>query len=89
VVLFAIPHGRLLFDHLFPHSIHNVWAVVSISLLVVVCSEVDGGVRRQTLVQFVGLRALTDLRNQVYQRLSPSRSGFSSSSQPGGDVGGD
>jgi len=34
--LYSIPHGPSLYlNHLFPHSIHNVWAVVSISLLVV------------------------------------------------------
>ena len=37
VVLFTIPNGgpSLYLNRFFPHSIHNVWAVVSISLLVV------------------------------------------------------
>jgi len=77
VILFSIPHGPSLYlNHLFPPSIHNVWAVVSISLLVVFfvksLAEFGGG----TLIQFVGLRALTDLRNELYAKIIRQPMGF-------------
>jgi ATP-binding cassette, subfamily B, bacterial MsbA len=71
VLLFTVPHGgpAIYLNRFFPHSIHNVWPVVSISLLVVFfvksVAEFGGG----TMVQFVGHRALTDLRNEVYGRI--------------------
>ena len=77
VVLFSIPHGPAFYlNHLFPHSIHNVWAVVSISLLVVFVAKSLAEFGGSTLVQFVGLRALTDLRNEVYAKIIRQPMGF-------------
>ncbi|HUE56218.1 MAG TPA: ABC transporter ATP-binding protein [Candidatus Udaeobacter sp.] len=78
VPFFHVPFGgpTIYLDHFFPHRIHNVWTVVSISLLVVFLikslSEFAGG----TLIQYVGHRAITDLRNAVYARIIRQPIGF-------------
>src|SRR5579859_397402 len=52
VLLFSIPHGPTFYlNHIFPHSIHNVWAVVSISLLVVFAVKSLAEFGGSTLVQ--------------------------------------
>ena len=77
VILFSIPHGPTFYlNHLFPHGIHNVWAVVSISLLVVFVVKSLAEFGGSTIVQFVGLRALTDLRNEVYAKIIRQPIGF-------------
>ncbi len=71
VPLFHLPLGGPTFylNRLFPPSIHNVKTIVILSLLVVFLakslSEFAGGV----LIQSVGHRAITDLRNRVYARI--------------------
>ena len=77
VILFSIPHGPSLYlNHLFPQSIHNVWAVVSISLLIVFGVKSLAEFGGATLIQFVGLRALTDLRNALYAKIIRQPIGF-------------
>jgi len=50
--------------------------VVSISLLVVFAVKSLAEFGGSTLVQFVGLRALTDLRNEVYAKIIRQPIGF-------------
>src|SRR6202007_2374224 len=77
VLLFSIPHGPTFYlNHIFPRSIHNVWAVVSISLLVVFLVKSLAEVAGSTLVQFAGLRALTDFRNEVHAKIIRQPIGF-------------
>jgi len=84
VILFSVPHGPSLYlNHLFPHSIHNVWVVVSISLLVVFAVKSLAEFGGATLIQFVGLRALTDLRNKVYAKIIRQPMGFFQQQQTG------
>jgi subfamily B ATP-binding cassette protein MsbA len=56
-------------NQFFPPSIHNVWTVFSISLLVIyffkALAEFAGGF----LIQSIGHSAITDLRNQLYAKL--------------------
>src|SRR6266481_2533837 len=78
VLLFKVPFGGppLYVNHLFPHRIHNVWPVVSISLLVLFAFKSlceFGGVG---LIQYVGHRAITDLRNGVYAKIIRQPIGF-------------
>ena len=59
----------LMLNSLFPATIHHVWAVFSISLLFLfvlkgVCEFIS-----VSSIQYVGLSAVTMLRNQVYARL--------------------
>ena len=78
VLLFTFPHHgpAVYLNRFFPHSIHNVWAVVSLSMLVVFfaksVAEFGGG----TLIQFVGHRAITDLRNALYGKIIRQPIGF-------------
>ncbi len=78
VILFTIPHGgpSLYVNRLFPHSIHNVWAVVSISLLIVFVAKSLAEFGGSTLIQFVGHRAITDLRNMLYEKIIRLPIGF-------------
>ena len=77
VLLFRFPNGSAVYlNHFFPHSIHNVWAVVSISLLAIFVVRSLAEFGGSTLVQFVGLRALTDLRNEVYAKVLRQPIGF-------------
>jgi subfamily B ATP-binding cassette protein MsbA len=78
VLLFTFPHHgpAIYLNRFFPHSIHNVWAVVSISMLVVFfvksVAEFGGG----TMIQYVGHRAITDLRNKLYGKIIRQPIGF-------------
>ncbi len=87
VLLFTVPHGgpAIYLNRFFPHSIHNVWAVVCISLLVVFFLKSVAEFGGSTLIQFVGHRALTDLRNKVYEKIIRQPIGFFQS-QPTGRV---
>jgi ATP-binding cassette, subfamily B, bacterial MsbA len=77
VLLFTIPGGPAIYlNRFFPHTIHNVWPVVSISLLVIFFIKSLAEFGGSTIVQFVGLRALTDLRNKVYARIIRQPIGF-------------
>jgi subfamily B ATP-binding cassette protein MsbA len=87
VLLFQFPReGRAIYlNRFFPHSIHNVWAVVAISLLVVFFVKSLAEFGGTTLVQFVGHRAITNLRNVVYEKIIRQPIGFFHS-QPTGRV---
>ncbi len=78
VLLFTIPRGgpSLYLNHFFPHSIHNVWAVVAISLLIVFFVKSLAEFGGSTIIQFVGHRAITDLRNAVYEKIIRLPIGF-------------
>ena len=72
VLLFTIPHGgpSLYLNRFFPPSIHNVWAVVSISLLVVFFANSVTAYGRSTNIKLLGTRSITDFRNaHVLKRL--------------------
>jgi len=71
VLLFTLPSGgpSVYLNHFFPPSIHNVWTVVSISLLIVFFAKSVAEFGGNTLVQWCGHRAVTDLRNQVYRKI--------------------
>ena len=78
LLLFNMPFsGRPFYlNRFFPPSIHNVWPIVSISLLVVffakALAEFGGGF----LIQAIGHAAITDLRNQLYAKLIRQPIGF-------------
>jgi ATP-binding cassette, subfamily B, bacterial MsbA len=78
LLLFNMPFSGhpLYLNQFFPPSIHNVWPIVSISLLVVffakALAEFGGGF----LIQSIGHSAITDLRNQLYAKLIRQPIGF-------------
>src|SRR5262249_8613681 len=69
--LFTIPgiHKTIYLNHFFPPRIHHVWAVVSISLLVVFGVKAIAEFFGNGLIQSVGHHAVTDLRNEIYAKL--------------------
>lgn len=76
--LLTLPFGgpTIYLNRFFPPSIHNVWTVVTFSLLVVFAVKAISEYAGSTLVQSVGHAAITDLRNQVYAKLIRQPIGF-------------
>jgi len=60
----------------FPASIHHVWAVIAISVVVIFLGKGLAEFFGNTLVQYVGHAAVTDLRNDVYRKLIRQPIGF-------------
>jgi subfamily B ATP-binding cassette protein MsbA len=78
VLLFRVPFGGppIYVNHFFPHSIHNVWTVVSISMLVLFVVKSFCEFAGVSLIQYVGHRAIMDLRNAVYSKIIRQPIGF-------------
>ncbi|HKE07597.1 MAG TPA: ABC transporter ATP-binding protein [Candidatus Acidoferrum sp.] len=78
ILLFVVPglHIPVFLNHFFPPSIHNVWTVVAISLLIVFFAKSLAEYGGTLLIQFTGHRAITDLRNAVYERILRQPIGF-------------
>jgi subfamily B ATP-binding cassette protein MsbA len=78
LTLFQIPwSGQAVYLNSFvPARIHHVWSVFSVALVLLFffkgLAEYFGG----NLIEFVGLSAITDLRNQVYAKLVQQPVGF-------------
>jgi len=71
ILLFRVPFSGhpVYVNHLFPHSIHNVWTVVVLSLLILYGVKSLCEFAGVSLIQYIGHRAITDLRNAVYARI--------------------
>src|SRR5215475_9694144 len=71
ILLFRVPVSDtpVYINRLFPHSIHNVWTVVVISLLILYGVKSICEFAGVSLIQYIGHRAITDLRNSVYARI--------------------
>src|SRR5215475_2985492 len=71
ILLFRVPISGtpVYINHLFPHSIHNVWTVVVLSLLILYAVKSLSEFAGVSLIQYIGHRAITDLRNEVYSRI--------------------
>jgi ATP-binding cassette, subfamily B, bacterial MsbA len=77
VLLFTLPGGlHVYLNRFFPSSIHNVWTVVAISMLVVFLVKSLAEFGGNSLVQFAGHRAITDLRNAIYEKIIRQPIGF-------------
>ena len=76
--LFRIPFSdrTIYLNQFFPPSIHNVWTVVSIALLVVFFAKAVAEFGGGFLIQAIGHSAITDLRNQLYSKLIRQPIGF-------------
>jgi ATP-binding cassette, subfamily B, bacterial MsbA len=69
-------HHKIYLNSFYPHWIHNPWTVFAIALLVIfVVKGLTEFVGTMT-VQYVGLSAVTDLRNRVYAKLIRQPIGF-------------
>jgi ATP-binding cassette, subfamily B, bacterial MsbA len=73
-----VPFRRepLYVNHFFPPSIHNVWTVVSFTLLFLFVIKSLSEFAGVTLIQYIGHRAITDLRNAVYAKIIRQPIGF-------------
>lgn len=60
----------------FPSSIRHVWTVFAISLIILYLGKGVAEFFGNTLIQYVGHAAITDLRNQVYARIIRQPIGF-------------
>jgi subfamily B ATP-binding cassette protein MsbA len=69
--LFTIPiwNHRLFLEDLFPASIHNIFTIVAISIMVVFIVRGICDYLGDYLTSLVGFSAVTDLRNQVFAKL--------------------
>ena len=76
--LFKIPFSdrSVYLNQFFPPTIHNVWTVVSITLLVVFFAKAIAEFGGSFLIQAIGHSAITDLRNQLYAKLIRQPIGF-------------
>ena len=75
--LFTIPGGHTIYlNQFFPPSIHHVWAIFSITLLILFVSKGVAEYFGVTEIQFAGHAAITNLRNQVYAKIIRQPIGF-------------
>ena len=59
-----------------PSRIHHVWSVFAVAMLLLFLTKGLAEYFGSTLVQYVGLASITDLRNQVYARVVQQPVGF-------------
>jgi len=69
--LFEIPvvHKAIYLEQFFPASIHNIFTIVAIAILVVFAMRGICDYLGDYLTNFVGFSAVTDLRNQVFEKV--------------------
>jgi subfamily B ATP-binding cassette protein MsbA len=75
--LFTLPSGRTLYlNEFFPARIHHVWAIFSLTLLVLFVSKGIAEYLGVTEIQYAGHAAITNLRNHVYAKIIRQPVGF-------------
>jgi ATP-binding cassette, subfamily B, bacterial MsbA len=76
--LFTIPHTQhiVYLNSFVPHRVRYVWSVFAVALLFLFLIKGFAEYFGSTLIQYVGLCGVTDLRNQVYSKLVQQPVGF-------------
>ena len=76
--LFRIPGTQhvVYLNSLVPSRIHHVWSVFALALLFLFLFKGVAEYFGSTLIQYVGLASITDLRNQAYSRIIQQPIGF-------------
>src|SRR5579864_6920515 len=69
-------HHKIYLNSFYPHWIHNPWTVFAIALLTIFVVKGLTEFSGTMIVQYVGLSAVTDLRNRVYAKLIRQPIGF-------------
>jgi subfamily B ATP-binding cassette protein MsbA len=71
VLLFTVPLWKreIFLDSFMPRGVHNVWAMVALGILVVYAVKGLCDYFGNYLVSYVGLSAVTDLRQDVFDRV--------------------
>ncbi len=69
--LFSIPHTHvvLYLNDLFPSSVHNIWTIVAFSLIACFLAKGLCDYAGNYLVNWVGISAVSDLRQEVFDRV--------------------
>ncbi len=69
--LFKIPvvNYQIYLENFFPQSIHNIFTIVAITIVVVFALRGICDYLGDYLTNFVGFSAVTDLRNQVFEKV--------------------
>ena len=78
LALFTIPGTQYVVDlnEFVPHRIHHVWSVFAVALLFLFLIKGLAEYFGSTLIQYVGLAGITDLRNTVYSKIVQQPVGF-------------
>jgi ATP-binding cassette, subfamily B, bacterial MsbA len=78
LVLFQVPGtGRIVYMNDFvPSRVHHVWSVFALALLFIFLFQAFAEYFGATLIQYVGLAGITDLRNRVYAKVVQQPVGF-------------
>jgi subfamily B ATP-binding cassette protein MsbA len=84
VVLFHWPTGHPFYLHqLAPESFHNVWSIVAFSIVLVFLTKGVCDYFGNYLVNWVGINAITDIRQSVYDKLLRHDASFFESQSTG------
>jgi subfamily B ATP-binding cassette protein MsbA len=83
--IFTIPvfHRDIYLEQFFPPSIHNIFTIFAISMLSVFLIRGICDYLGDYLTNFVGFSAVTDLRNQVFDKLLRHGAGFFAATSTG------
>jgi ATP-binding cassette, subfamily B, bacterial MsbA len=76
--LMTLPwNGKVIYlNKFFPASIHNVWTIFAITILVLYVSKAVAEYLGMTEIEYVGLAATRDLRNAFYEKVIKQPMGF-------------
>jgi ATP-binding cassette, subfamily B, bacterial MsbA len=70
-------NGHVIYlNKFFPSSIHNVWTIFAITLLILYFTKAVAEYLGLTQIQYVGLAAIRDLRNAFYEKIIRQPIGF-------------
>jgi subfamily B ATP-binding cassette protein MsbA len=81
--LFSIFHHDIYLEQFFPTSIHNIFTIFAIAVVVVFLVRGVCDYLGDYLTNFVGLSTVTDLRNQVFDKLLRHGAGFFAATSTG------
>jgi subfamily B ATP-binding cassette protein MsbA len=81
--LFSIFHRDIYLEQFFPPSIHNIFTIFAIAVVVVFLVRGVCDYLGDYLTNFVGLSTVTDLRNQVFDKLLRHGAGFFAATSTG------
>jgi ATP-binding cassette, subfamily B, bacterial MsbA len=78
LMLFTIPHTHraVYLNSFVPRRIHHVWSVFAVALLFLFLVKGVAEYFGSTLIQYVGLSGVTDLRNNLYSKIVQQPVGF-------------
>ncbi len=85
VLLFRIPftHAPVYLDSLIPFAGHDVWTLVAISILLVFAAKGVFDYIANYLVSYAGFSAITDLRNEAFEKVLRQSASFYESHSTG------